>query len=223
MGYVACPQCGNLNKDTETKCYNCEAAIEAPPPPPPEAPPAPTSAEEDPWAANKDLRVQPLSPSSGGDPSKARFKDLASRYEAKPVPKLDSNVMQGIRAGIPAGLIAGVMMGVYRKANPRGDEMTRLLVRKYPKMAKDGSQVLVYSIGFDLFLGVLIGAFLGLSNLLCFIPEASTRGAIIGALASAIMIYFAGTSYVGLLIGAANGLVIAGLAAFIERKLIRRA
>lgn len=220
MGYVACPQCGNLNRDTDTSCYSCSAELVPPPPPPPEAPPAEAAPDvDDPWAANRDIRVQPLSPKSGGDPNSARFKDLASRYEAKPVPKLNSTPAQGLRAGLPAGLVAGVLMGMYRQQNP--DELTRLLVRRMPKLDKKGSTVLGYSIGFDLFLGLLIGGFLGLSNLLCFTPEACVRGAILGAMASAVLIYLAGTSYFGLVLGALNGFVIALLASLIERKLFR--
>jgi len=219
MSYIACSICGNLNRDSDSNCYSCGQELVAPPPPPPEtvAPPV----EDDPWAANKDLRVQPLSPSAGGDPSKARFKDLASRYEAKAIPKLDANVLHGIRAGVPAGLITGVLMGLYRKQRP--DDFTRILVRKYPSMKKSPDQIFGYSIGFDLFLGLILGIILGLTNLLCFTPEASRTGAIVGALVGGGLVYLAGTGFAGIVLGAVHGLILGGLTSLIERKVFRRA
>lgn len=219
MSYVACSHCGNLNKESDSNCYSCgQALVPAPPPAPVAEAPA---VEEDPWAANKDIRVQPLSPGGGADPSKARFKDLASRYEAKPVPKLNSNALHGIRSGVPAGLIAGTLMGLYRQQSP--DEFTKLLVRKYPTIKPKSQEVIGYSICFDLFLGLLLGMLLGLMNILCFPPEAGRIGAILGAVVGGVLVYLVGSGFAGILLGALNGFVIATLAALIERKIFRRA
>jgi hypothetical protein len=217
MGYIACANCGNLNKDDATTCYSCEQELVAPPPPPPSEP-APV--EENPWSANLDVRVQPLNPNAGGDPTKARFKDLSSRYEARKVPQTNANIMHGLRSGLPAGLLAGVFMGFYRKH--KVDEMTRLLVRKHPKMDKHGPEIFGYSVGFDLFLGLILGFILGLTNLLCFPREATTTGAIVGAIAGGVLVYLVGVAdYAGVILGAVNGGVMGALASLIERKLFR--
>jgi hypothetical protein len=218
MSYVACANCGNLNRQSDTHCYSCgqELVAVAPPPPPVEEAPS----EDDPWAANRDLRVQPLSVASGGDPSKARFKDLASRYEARPVEKIDANIVHGVRAALPAALLTGPLMALYRKQQP--DELTRLVVKKYPKMPKQGSEMMGYSLCFELFFALLLGCILGLTNILCFTPESGRTGAVIGALVSAVMIYLAGLSYGGIVIGAVHGFVLGTLASLIERKLFRR-
>jgi len=186
------------------------------PTPPPAAPPP---VEENPWV-NKDVRVQPLSPSAGGDPTKARFKDLASRYEARAIPKTQATIVHGIRSGIPAGLVAGVIAGMMRKSKP--DELTRLLVRKYPKMDKHGTEILGYSVCFDLFVGILLGLILGLTNLLCFPKEAATTGAVVGAMIGAGLVYMVGVSdFTGVMLGAVNGGLIGLLASLIENKLFR--
>ena len=218
MGYVACANCGNLNKDDAPTCYSCgQEMVAAPPPPPPSEPPP---SEENPWAANLDVRVQPLNPNSGGDPTKARFKDLASRYDARKVPQTNANIVHGVRSGVPAGLLAGFFMAMYRKQSV--DDMTRLLVRKHPKMEKHGSEIIGYSIGFDLLLGLILGFVLGLTNLLCFPREAMTTGAILGAAAGGILVYLVGVSdYTGVIVGAINGAVMGAAASFIERKLFR--
>lgn len=217
MGFVACVQCGNSNRDTDTNCYSCGAELVLPPPAPPqmEAPPP----EDDPWAANRDLRVQPLSPTGGADPNKGRFRDLASRYEAKAIPKTDANVLHGIRSGVPAGLLVGVLMGFYRKS--QSDELTRLVLRRHPKTPKHGSEIFAYSVGFDLFLGLALGIFLGLTNLLCYTPESGIRGAILGALAGGGLCFYVGAGYVGILVGAVQGFLMGILASLIERKLYR--
>lgn len=216
--YVACANCGNLNKEGEPTCYSCGQEMVAAPPPPPPSAPEPT-AEENPWQANLDIRVQPLNPSKGSDMSKGRFKDLASRYEARKVPTTQANIGHGLRSGIPAGLLTGALMCAFRKSQV--DDMTRLAVRKYPKMDKHGSQMMGYTMCYDLFLGLLIGAALGLSNLLCFPFEASRTGAILGGLAGGVLAFMVGKGYTGALIGVVEGLVLAWLASFIERKLFR--
>ena len=217
MGYIACANCGNLNKDDATSCYSCGQEMVAAPPPPPPGPPE--ASDENPWSANLDVRVQPLSPSSG-DPGKARFKDLASRYDVKKVPQTNANVVHGLRSGIPAGLLAGLLMGFYRKY--KVDDMTRLLVRKHPKMDKHGGEILGYSICFDLVLGMILGFILGLTNLLCFPREATSTGAVVGAVAGGVLVYLVGISdFTGVMLGAINGGVMGALASLIERKLFR--
>ncbi|MBX3169486.1 MAG: hypothetical protein KF760_18945 [Candidatus Eremiobacteraeota bacterium] len=187
------------------------------PPPPPAAPAEPV--EENPWQANLDIRVQPLNPSKGGDPTKGRFKDLASRYEARKIPQTQANIGHGLRAGIPAGLLTGAMMCAFRKSQV--DDMTRLAYRKNPKIDKHGSQMMGYTMCYDLFLGVLIGAALGLSNLLCFYFEASRAGAVLGALAGGVLSFIVGKGFMGVAIGAIEGLVLGWLASAIENKLFR--
>lgn len=215
--YVACANCGNLNKEGEATCYSCgqELVAVVPPPPVSDEP----IAEENPWQANLDIRVQPLNPSKGGDPSKGRFKDLASRYEARAVPKTQANIGHGLRAGIPAGLLTGALMCGYRKSQV--DDMTRLAIRKYPKLDKHGSQMMGYTMCYDLFLGLLIGAALGLSNLLCFPFEAARTGAILGGLAGGVLAFMVGKGYSGAMVGVVEGLILAFLAYFIEAKLFR--
>lgn len=215
--YVACANCGNLNKEGEATCYSCgQELVAAPPPPPVSNEPLP---EENPWQANLDIRVQPLSPAKGGDPSKGRFKDLASRYEARAVPKTQANAGHGLRAGIPAGLLTGAIMCGFRKSQV--DDLTRMAIRKYPKMDKHGSQIMGYTVCYDLILGLLIGVALGLTNLLCFPFEASRTGAILGALAGGVLSFMVGKGYSGALIGAVEGLLLAWLACMIETKLFR--
>lgn len=217
MGYVACANCGNLNKEGDPTCYSCglELVAAAPPPPPPIE-----SVEESGWGSNADIRVQPLRPGGGSEPNKGRFKDLASRYEARKVPKTQATILHGLRSGLPAGLLAGFFMAIYRKYQV--DDLTRLLVRGHPHMAKHGSEIMVYSVGFDVFLGLIIGFVLGLTNLLCFTPEATRTGAVLGAVAGAILVFMVGgnVGYVGVAVGALNGALIAFLASSIE-KLIR--
>lgn len=216
--YVACPNCGNLNKQGETACYSCGQEIPTDLPPPP--PPAPVEAvAESGWQDNLDIRVQPLNPSKGSDVSKGRFKDLASRYEARKIPKTDANIGHGLRAGIPAGLLTGGLMCAFRKVQV--DDMTRLAYRKNPKIDKHGSQMMGYTMGYDLALGLLIGVALGLSNLLCFYFEASRAGAIIGALAGGVLSFIVGKGFMGVAIGAVEGLVLGWLASAIENKLFR--
>ena len=217
--YVACPNCGNLNKQGEPTCYSCGQEIPTDIPPPP--PPAPVeAAPESGWQDNLDIRVQPLNPSKGGDPTKGRFKDLASRYEARKVPKTDANIGHGLRSGIPAGLLTGALMCAFRKSQV--DDMTRLAYRKNPKVDKHGSEMMGYTMCYDLFLGLLIGAALGLTNLLCFYVEATRAGAVLGALAGGVLSFVVGKGYMGLVIGAVEGAVLAWLACFIENKLFRR-
>lgn len=216
--YVACPNCGNLNKQDAATCYSCEQAMPTDiPPPPPTAVEQPV--EENPWQANLDIRVQPLNPSKGGDATKGRFKDLASRYEARKVPKTQANIGHGLRAGIPAGLLTGALMCAFRKNQV--DDMTRLAYRKNPKIEKHGSQMMAYTMGYDLMLGLLIGAALGLSNLLCFYLEASRAGAVLGALAGGVLSFIVGKGFMGVAIGAVEGLVLGFLACAIENKLFR--
>ena len=216
--YVACPNCGNLNKQGEPTCYSCGQEIPNDIPPPPPSEPV-AAVEENPWQANLDIRVQPLNPSKGSDVSKGRFKDLASRYEARKVPKTQAHIGHGLRAGIPAGLLTGAMMCGFRKFQV--DDMTRLAYRKNPKIEKHGSQMMGYTMCYDLFLGLLIGVALGLSNLLCFYVEASRAGAILGALAGGVLSFIVGKGYMGVVIGAVEGLVLAWLACVIENKLFR--
>ena len=217
MAYVACANCGNLNKEGEPTCYSCgQEMVAAPPPPPPSSEPPPSA--ENPWAANLDVRVQPLSPKTG-DPSKARFQDLASRYDARTVPQTNANVLHGLRSGLPAGLLTGVLMGFYRKYQV--DDMTRLAVRKYPHMPKHGGEMMAYSVGFDLILGLLLGIVLGMSNLLCFPFEAARTGAILGAFSGALLLWLAGTGFESVVIGVVQGAIMGTLASLIERKLFR--
>lgn len=213
--YVACANCGNLNKEGETTCYSCGQEMVAAPPAPP--PSAPQPVEENPWQANLDIRVQPLSPKAS---DKGRFKDLASRYEARKVPKTQAHIGHGLRAGIPAGLLTGALMCAYRKSQV--DDMTRLAVRRYPKLDKHGSQMMGYTVCYDLLLGLLIGAALGLSNLLCFPFEATRTGAILGGLAGGVLAFLVGKGYTGALVGVVEGAILAWLASLIERKLFRR-
>lgn len=218
--YVACPNCGNLNKQGEPTCYSCGQEMPTDIPPPPPTAPVEAVAEENPWQANLDIRVQPLNPSKGSDASKGRFKDLASRYEARKVPKTDSNVVHGLRAGIPAALLTGALMCAFRKSQV--DDMTRLAYRKNPKVDKHGSTMMGYTMCYDLVLGLLIGAALGLTNLLCFYVEATRAGAVLGALAGGVLSFLAGKGYLGLVIGAVEGAVLAWLACLIENKVFRR-
>lgn len=216
--YFACANCGNLNKQGDTTCYSCGQELVEPPPPPPPSPETPEpAAEENPWQANLDIRVQPLNPKTAG--GQGRFKDLASRYEARHAPRTEANVGHGLRAGIPAGLLTGGLMCAYRKV--RVDDMTRLAYRKDPKIDKHGSQMMAYTMGYDLFLGLIIGIFLGLTNLLCFAIEASRTGAVLGGLAGAVLAYLAGKGFSGVLIGVLEGLVLGWLACMIETKLFR--
>jgi len=214
--YVACSNCGNLNKQSETACYSCgqELANDIPPPPPPSEPVAQDSA----WEVNTDIRVQPLNPRQG-DATKPRFKDLASRYEARKVPTTQANVGHGLRSAIPAALLTGGLMCAFRKSQV--DDLTRLLVRKHPKMDKHGSEIMGYTMCFDLFLGLIIGIALGLTNLLCFPYEASRAGAVIGALVGGVLAFMVGKGYMGAMVGAVEGMVLAFLASFIERRLFR--
>ncbi|MBN9419578.1 hypothetical protein ABS71_17990 [bacterium SCN 62-11] len=214
--YVACANCGNLNKQGDPTCYSCGQEMVAAPPPPP-APPEPEAVEENPWQANLDIRVQPLNPKTGG--GQGRFKDLSSRYEARAVPKTQANIGHGLRAGIPAGLLTGALMCAYRKVQV--DDMTRLAYRKNPKIDKHGSQMMGYTMGYDLFLGLLIGMCLGLTNLLCFPVEATRTGAILGGIAGGVLAYLVGKGFSGALVGVLEGAVLAWLACMIETKLFR--
>ena len=69
--YLACSNCGNLNKQGESSCYSCghDLSSDIPPPPPPSEP---EPVQDSTWEANTDIRVQPLNPSQGGDATKAR-------------------------------------------------------------------------------------------------------------------------------------------------------
>ena len=74
-------------------------------PPPPPAPPPSAPVEDDPYAANREIQARSL---GGGNKDKAKFKDLASRYEARKVPKTDATILHGWRSGAIAGLVCGL-------------------------------------------------------------------------------------------------------------------
>ena len=215
MGYVACAHCGSSNRDSDSHCYNCEKELVAAPPPPPTAEPE-ALPEDNPWAANQDLRVQPLNPKFA---DKGRFKDLASRYEASHIPKTQSNVIHGIRSGVVGGLIVGAGMAFYRQKS--SDGFTKLLLRKDPKMPKTGNEVAAFSLGFDLFLGLFLGILLGARNLLCFTPDAMRNGAVVGALAGGAISYIVGKGYENVIIGGVEGLALGLTISLVERYLFR--
>jgi hypothetical protein len=215
MGYIACANCGSSNRDSDSHCYQCEqplvAAAPPPPPPPSEALPA-----DDPWAANRDLRVQSIDPKFA---DKGRFKDLASRYEASHIPKTQSNVVHGFRSGVVGGLIVGAGMALYRQKSVDG--FTRLLLRKDPKMPKNGSEVAAFSMGFDLIFGLLLGVILGARNLVCFTPDAARNGALLGALIGGAIAFTLGKGYESILIGGLEGLALGTTISLVERYLFR--
>lgn len=214
MAYLNCPKCGSINRQGDAVCFQCQADLtDAPPPPPP--PPAPVI-EEDPYASNRDLAPRRI-----GSDDKPKYKDLASRYEAKPVPKMDSTAIHGIRSGAIAGFLMGIVMCIYRKNVV--DETTVLLARKMGKgFQKHGADVFVATMTIDFLYGILIGAILGLTNILCFTPEASRNAAMISALVAVILYYFAGTAPIWVIfVGAVHGYLLGMLASLIEKKIFR--
>ena len=214
MAYLNCPKCGSINRQGDPVCFQCQADLtDAPPPPPPPVAPV---IEEDPYAANRDLAPRRI-----GSDDKPKFKDLASRYEAKPVPKMDSTAIHGIRSGAIAGFLMGIVMCVYRKYV--ADETTVLLARKMGKgFQKHGMDVFVATMTIEFLYGILIGAILGFTNILCFTPESAQKAAMISALVAVLLFYFAGTaSFAFIFVGALHGYLLGLLISLIEKKIFR--
>ena len=214
MGFLTCPGCGNINRDSDTNCFSCQADLTAVPPPPP-APVAEPVQEVEAEPAMGMTRI-------GGPVTDApRFKDLASRYVTKPVPKMDSTAVHGLRSGIFGGILVGAAMGAFRTQVP--DDLTRLLIRKYPTMPKNGFDIWFYTFFGDILFGLVLGAILGFINQLCWQPESGRTGAILGTLVAGIIYYMSGHTGepATILIGAVHGWVLAFTISGIERKVFR--
>jgi len=210
-----------LNRAADTQCYQCQAELgEAPPPPPPVIPPTPEgpAGEQSPWSGG-DLPQRRI----GAEKEKSysvKPKDLAARYERKEIPQTDATILHGLRAAPLAGLIMGAAMGLLR--NYYTDETARYLSKKF-SIARTGMQMMQYSIAIDLAFSLVLGFILGLTNLLCFPPESGRAGAVIGALAAAVIIFMVpvGANYMNVVIGLVHGFLLAYLISLTERKLFR--
>jgi hypothetical protein len=60
------------------------------------------------------MRIAPKDADAG------RFKDLASRYETKPVPKLDATAIHGLRSGLVGGIVSAAYRGVSAEGSATG-------------------------------------------------------------------------------------------------------
>jgi hypothetical protein len=221
MSYVACHACGNLNRAQDTQCFSCQADLTAAPPPPPmpipvagEAPAAAAAPDSDEFQLdNRVMRIAPKDADAG------RFKDLASRYETKPVPKLDATAIHGLRSGLVGGIVTGFLSGLFRLKVP--DDFTRLFARKYPQISQHPGQIFSLSLGMDVVLGLLIGLLLGFTNRLCWQAESAQAGAVIMAIVGAIVIYYTQGHVATVVIAAVHGWIMAFLISGIERKIFR--
>jgi hypothetical protein len=220
MAYINCPKCGSINRDSDPKCFSCQADLTevAPPPPPPAPPPPPPGAQASGFGDNAALAEREL---SSGNADKPRFKDLASRYEARPLPRLDSNLWQGIRSGLIAGLLTGFAFAFYRS---KGDDDTwKMLIHYMPALhTRQIADIVIYSLGMNGLFGLFLGGGLGATGRICFTQESTFVGAVLGAVGGALIMYFAPhADYTVVVVGAVNGYLTALLASLIERKIFR--
>ncbi len=211
-----------LNRAADTQCYQCQAELgEAPPPPPPVVPPTPEgpAGEQAPWAGG-DVPQRRIGAEKTEKGYNVKPKDLSARYERKEIPVTDATVLHGLRAAPLAGLVMGAVMGMMR--NYYTDETAVLLSKKF-KIARNGLPMMEYSLAVDLGFSLVMGLILGLTNLLCFAPEAGRAGAVIGALTAAGIIFMAphGANYFNVVIGLIHGFLLAYLISQTERKLFR--
>ena len=217
MGYLPCPQCGSVNRDTDPNCFSCNADLTAVPPPPP-PPTVPMEEAATPGVPELDLRVSRI---SDDKVDQGRFKDLASRYEAKPLPKMDSGVEHGLRSGLIGGLLIGAILGMLRLQMP--DDFTYLIIRHFPGTAKAGMDIFIFTLVGDVFFGLFLGALLGFRNQLCWQPESGRTGLVFGLLISLGVYYHIGhiAQPVSIAIGTIHGYILAWIISGIERKLFR--
>jgi hypothetical protein len=216
--YLTCPQCGSINRDSDSNCFSCNADLTSvPPPPPPPSVPSEEAAQE--GVPALDVRVSKI---ADGKIDQGRFKDLSSRYEAKPLPKMDSTVLHGLRSGLVAGMIVGAAMGVTR--TQLADDFTTLIVRYYPKTPKDGIDVFLFTFLGDIFFGVILGMILGFINLLCWQAESARTGMLFGLLVACGAYYQCGVlgHPFTILIGVFHGYVLGWSISTVERKLFRK-
>lgn len=218
MGFLACPQCGQINRDSDSECFSCKADLTGVPPPPPPPVPVEEAVAATPAGPELDVRVARI---AGQKTDGGHFKDLASRYEAKPTPKMDSGVMQGLRSGLIGGAFVGAAMGFLRTQLP--DDVTKLIIRKYPTIKPDGFDIWKFTFIGDLVFGLILGAILGFINQLCWQPESARTGAIIGVLVACVTYYICGhgQNVVSIVVGTFHGYALAWIISGIERKMFR--
>ena len=221
MAYINCPKCGSINRDSDSVCFSCQADLGALPPPPPTPPPPPPVAGEagSAYGDNAELSNRQI---GSGNHDAPRFKDLAKRYEAKPLPNLDSNLLHGVRSGIVAGILVGAVMGLIRT---QGDDGTlRLMAHEIAALhARKPVDIVIYSTVMDFLFGAFMGAFLGLTNRLCFMVESSMAGAVFGAIGGGLIVFFSPPppEYLCIPFGLVHGYILAWLTSGIERKVFR--
>ncbi len=94
MGYINCPNCKSPNKDTDTKCYSCEQALE----------PAPA-----------------VTPSHGQPSKNAAQANAAGGVVTAANMDRTSNWMQGLRAGVKVGLVGGIFCSLLSILHSTGE------------------------------------------------------------------------------------------------------
>lgn len=86
MGYINCKHCGSSNKETDTKCYNCESGLEAP---------------------------APVVPNLTRNPKQARLIDEAGGVQTGRTMDRDSTWRDGLRSGLKVGLLGALFLSLF--------------------------------------------------------------------------------------------------------------
>ncbi len=202
MGYRNCPGCGSQNRDTDEKCYSCEAEL------------TPKKA-----AGPAGVIENPVEPGQEHEASSRRLQELLDESHAH----RKANWKHGVRAGAAAGAFMGffyagfyaffgAMLGSFAGAG-------KGVSAELAGAALGG--IVVFGVCFvsQMLYSLLIGVIAGAMDVLCYQMDTSKIGATIGTIWG---IWDHGLNPYGLMISIAWGSATGWMVSFAEKSWFRK-
>ncbi|MEW6281966.1 MAG: hypothetical protein AB1758_25400 [Candidatus Eremiobacterota bacterium] len=200
MGYIRCPGCGGMNRDTDSKCYSCETELTAE-----GAPPPPSVVEEG--------AEPPPAPVSGRPPVATVAPGVAASDRK-------STVLHGLRSGAIGGAMVGSVLGVI--VAMFGGLFGMAFTNSWSGGALVGAAVFLAVLIEQTFRGVVIGAVLGAIDELCYAADAARVGFYVGIAFGVISMFTGNGGLIGTLLCGLLGSLTGLSASWAERRLFRK-
>lgn len=195
--YVQCPKCRSMNRDVDTKCYQCDEPL---------------------TPSLSDTQTN----SSQDVPDIQKANDVKVPSYAYKMPKQDreSTIIHGLRSGALAGAITGTLCGIFCSAF--GSMFASAVISNLAGIGIAGIVIFFIVLVSDVVYGTIIGAILGSMNVLCYQYDCIKIGSLAGIIVGIITALTGLGGFSGIIGGAAHGALLGYLASFVERRIFRK-